>query len=126
MRVIRLNSSLATTVAKGVGLTLQDSSNVIFVKRDHDNHGAVYSGPIEPFELEKWIVSNEYPPYSNFSSQSLVWLEKEELPILFFLHDPSSTNSTWIENVKTAAPEIKGTALTVLADITKSNVREFV
>lgn len=45
---------------------------------------------------------------------------------MFFLHDPSSTNSTWVENVKTAAPEIKGTALTVLADITKSNVKEFV
>lgn len=126
MRVVRLNSSLATSVAKSVGVTLPDSSNAIFVKRDHDKHGAVYSGAIEPFELEKWIVSNEYPAYSNFSNQSLVWLEKEELPVLFFLHDPSTTNSTWIENVKTAAPEIKGTALTVLADITKSNVKDFI
>jgi hypothetical protein len=56
MRVIRVNPALATTVAKGVGLTLQDNNNVIFAKRDHDNHGVVYSGIIEPFELEKWIV----------------------------------------------------------------------
>lgn len=125
MKVFKLSSSLANTVASNAGISLDDSSNAIFAKRLHDGHGASYSGKVEAFELEKWIVSNEYPDVSEFSAQTLNWLNKEELPILFFFHDASTTNSTWIENIKTTAPDIKGIALTVLADINNEDVQEF-
>eukprot|EP00178_Gracilaria_changii_P000090 TRINITY_DN10081_c0_g1_i1.p1 TRINITY_DN10081_c0_g1~~TRINITY_DN10081_c0_g1_i1.p1 ORF type:complete len:476 (-),score=94.81 TRINITY_DN10081_c0_g1_i1:12-1439(-) len=124
MKIFRLSASLARSVASQNGVSVS-GGDAVFARRLHDGHAQVYNGNIDAFELEKWIVANEYPDVSNFSQQSLVWLNKEELPILFFFHDGQNTNSTWIENIREAAPDVKGIALTVLADTNDSAVQEF-
>lgn len=124
VKVHSLTSTLASILLKKYGLN-GDSSNSIFARRKHDNKAYIYVGSSEDsYELEKWIVSIEYPEHSDFSSQALSWLNNDKLPISVFFHD-DQTDPSWIEAFKNASSEIKGITLSVLANTAKPEVKEF-
>lgn len=124
MKIYRVSPSFAQTLAQSLELQVE-GEEVVFCVRKHDKHAAVYSGEIRPYPLESWIVANEYPDVSEFGPRTIHWLEKEELPVLFFFYDPSSVNATWVDYIKQNAKDGKSIALTVLADITREDVQTF-
>ena len=122
--VFRVSAALAQQLARELNVQI-DAQNAIISRRKHDNHVAVYTGELKPYDLEQWIVTNEYPYISAFGERTLHWLNKEEIPIAVFFYDKNTVNETWIENLREGARKGKGIALTVLADTNQADVQAF-
>lgn len=70
-------------------------------------------------------MDNEYPDHSIFNDKTVSWFEKEKIPMLFFFYDSKTSIDKKLALIKDAGAEIKGTALTVIADINRPEVLQF-